>query len=177
MFMIMTATAAIMVMMMPFFMGVTMFTAVVMAFLTVVMTAHFMLFFMIVTAAVVFFIVIHALAQRQKGGSTNMGSVIVLYLVGTFLAALSSVVASFLFPSTLLLPEADGATAAPGGIGEVRSDNGARWMNIGSGDWDSQGRPSEVRLDRIIRIDPNGIRREGAIMDRGVFALVAAEFD
>ena len=67
----------------------------------------------------VFFIVIHALAQRQKGGSTNMGSVIVLYLVGTFLAALSSVVASFLFPSTLLLPEADGATAAPGGIGEV----------------------------------------------------------
>lgn len=65
----------------------------------------------------------------------------------------------------------------PGGIGEVRSDNGARWMNIGSGDWDSQGRPSEVRLDRIIRLDPNGIRREGAIMDRGVFALVAAEFD
>ncbi len=50
-------------------------------------------------------------------------------------------------------------------------------MNIGSGDWDSQGRPSEVRLDRIIRLDPNGIRREGAIMDRGVFALVAAEFD
>ena len=39
----------------------------------------------------VFFIVIHALAQRQKGGSTNMGSVIVLYLVGTFLAALCAV--------------------------------------------------------------------------------------
>ena len=36
MFMIMTATAAIMVMMMSFFMSVTMFTAVVMAFLTVV---------------------------------------------------------------------------------------------------------------------------------------------
>ena len=65
----------------------------------------------------------------------------------------------------------------PGGIGEVRSDGGARWMNIGSGDWDSQGRPSEVRLDRIIRFDPNGIRREGAVMSREVFALVAAEFD
>ena len=69
----------------------------------------------------VFFIVIHALAQRQKGGSTNMGSVIVLYLVGTFLAALCAVVASFLFPSTLLLPEAEAGTAAPGGIGEVLS--------------------------------------------------------
>ena len=67
----------------------------------------------------VFFIVIHALAQRQKGGSTNMGSVIVLYLVGTFLAALCAVVASFLFPSTLLLPEAEAGTAAPGGIGEI----------------------------------------------------------
>lgn len=54
-----------MVMMMPFFMGVTMFTAVVMAFLTVVRTAHFMLFFMIVTAAVVFFIVILMLAAAM----------------------------------------------------------------------------------------------------------------
>ena len=53
---------------------------------------------------------------------------------------------------------------------------GARWMNIGSGAWDSQGRPSEVRLDRIIRLDPRSIRREGAVMDRSVFALVAAEF-
>ena len=61
----------------------------------------------------VFFIVIHALAQRQKGGSTNMGSVIVLYLVGTFLAALCAVVASFLFPSTLLLPEAASARCSP----------------------------------------------------------------
>lgn len=64
----------------------------------------------------------------------------------------------------------------PGGIGEVRTDGSARWMNIGSGAWDSQGRPSEVRLDRIIRLDPRSIRREGAVMDRSVFDLVAAEF-
>lgn len=61
----------------------------------------------------------------------------------------------------------------PGGVGEVRADRHARWMNIGSGDWDAQGRPSELRLDRIIRLDPNSIRREGAIMPREVFDHVA----
>lgn len=61
----------------------------------------------------------------------------------------------------------------PGGVGEVREDRHARWMNIGSGDWDSQGRPSELRLDRIIRLDPEAIRREGAIMSREVFDHVA----
>lgn len=61
----------------------------------------------------------------------------------------------------------------PGGVGEVREDRHARWMNIGSGDWDSQGRPSEIRLDRVIRLDPQSIRREGAIMPREIFEQVA----
>ena len=66
----------------------------------------------------VFFIVMNSLAHHKKGGSTNMGTVVVLYLVGTFLAALCAVVASFTFPSTLIL--ASGVEqAAPGGIGEV----------------------------------------------------------
>ena len=66
----------------------------------------------------VFFIVMNSLAHHKKGGSTNMGTVVVLYLVGTFLAALCAVVASFAFPSTLIL--ASGVEqAAPGGIGEV----------------------------------------------------------
>jgi len=66
----------------------------------------------------VFFIVMNSLAHHKKGGSTNMGTVVVLYLVGTFLAALCAVVASFAFPSTLIL--ATGVEqAAPGGIGEV----------------------------------------------------------
>jgi hypothetical protein len=46
---------------------------------------------------------------------------------------------------------------------------------IGSGSWDSSGRPSWVKLDRVIRLDPDGIRREGAVIDRGRFdAAVAA---
>ncbi|MGO2811377.1 MAG: type II toxin-antitoxin system PemK/MazF family toxin [Brevibacterium aurantiacum] len=61
----------------------------------------------------------------------------------------------------------------PGGVGEVREDRHAKWMNIGSGEWDSQGRPSEIRLDRVIRLDPETIRREGSIMPREIFEQVA----
>ena len=66
----------------------------------------------------VFFLVMHSLAQHKSGAGSNMKTVIVLYLVGTFMAALCAVVASFAFPSTLLLDQA-AESAAPGGIGEV----------------------------------------------------------
>jgi hypothetical protein len=46
---------------------------------------------------------------------------------------------------------------------------GRRWMDIGAGPWDRKRRPSEVRLDRIIRIHPDDVRREGAILDRQIF--------
>src|SRR5699024_10151511 len=61
----------------------------------------------------------------------------------------------------------------PGSVGEVREDRHARWMNIGSGTWDAQGRPSEIRLDRVIGLDPSSIRREGAIMPREICKHVA----
>ena len=66
----------------------------------------------------VFFLVMHSLAQHKNGASSNMSTVVVLYLIGTFLAALTAVVASFAFPSTLLLDKG-AEQAAPGGIGEV----------------------------------------------------------
>ena len=66
----------------------------------------------------VFFLVMHSLAQHNNGGSSNMSTVIALYLIGTFAAALCAVVASFAFPSTLILAEG-ASNAAPGGIGEV----------------------------------------------------------
>ncbi|GAA5226811.1 type II toxin-antitoxin system PemK/MazF family toxin [Paeniglutamicibacter antarcticus] len=49
------------------------------------------------------------------------------------------------------------------------------YVDIGTGSWDRQGRPSEVKVDRVIRLDENGIRREGAILDRQRFALVAKQ--
>jgi PemK-like, MazF-like toxin of type II toxin-antitoxin system len=51
---------------------------------------------------------------------------------------------------------------------------GRRWTDIGSGPWDTRGRSSEVRVDRILRVDPAGVRREGAVLDEGRFNQVAA---
>jgi hypothetical protein len=48
-------------------------------------------------------------------------------------------------------------------------------MDVGSGSWDSRGRPSEIRLDRILRLDPGSVRREGAALDRALFLRVARE--
>jgi hypothetical protein len=51
---------------------------------------------------------------------------------------------------------------------------GRRWMDVGTGGWDRERRPSEVRLDRLIVLDPAAIRREGAALDRAVFDRVVA---
>jgi hypothetical protein len=48
------------------------------------------------------------------------------------------------------------------------------WVSIGSGSWDDEGRQSWVRLDRILDVPEEGIRREGAILERAVFDVVAA---
>lgn len=51
--------------------------------------------------------------------------------------------------------------------------HGRVWTDIGSGPWDSRRRPSEVRLDRVLRIDPAAVRREGAVLPEAVFRRVA----
>ncbi|MDO4251893.1 MAG: type II toxin-antitoxin system PemK/MazF family toxin [Rothia sp. (in: high G+C Gram-positive bacteria)] len=43
------------------------------------------------------------------------------------------------------------------------------YLDIGTGSWDKEGRPSEVKLNRIIRVDPTQVRREGAVLDRATF--------
>jgi hypothetical protein len=48
------------------------------------------------------------------------------------------------------------------------------WVGIGSGSWDYEGRASWVRLDRVLDVPEEGIRREGAILDRQTFEVVAA---
>jgi hypothetical protein len=48
------------------------------------------------------------------------------------------------------------------------------YVDLGKGGWDRQGRPSEARLDRILQIRPDSIRREGAVLDRARFDSVAA---
>jgi hypothetical protein len=49
------------------------------------------------------------------------------------------------------------------------------WLEIGTGVWDAQHRASFVRLDRVLTVPENDIRREGAVLERPRFELVAAE--
>ena len=49
---------------------------------------------------------------------------------------------------------------------------GRRWMDLGKGPWDPHGRPSEIRIDRVIRVDPAQVRREGSILDASRFDAV-----
>ncbi len=72
-----------------------------------------------VAPVLVFFIVMGAICQHQKGQKTNMKSVIVLYLTGTFLAGTSAVVSSFIFPMSIELAEGAGDVTPPGGLTEV----------------------------------------------------------
>jgi hypothetical protein len=58
--------------------------------------------------------------------------------------------------------------------GADQARHGRRWVDIGAGAWDRQGRPSEVRVDRVVRIDPAQVRREGAVLDRSRFEQVAS---
>jgi PemK-like, MazF-like toxin of type II toxin-antitoxin system len=54
-------------------------------------------------------------------------------------------------------------------------DGQRNWFALGEGTWDRESRPSWIRLDRVIEVDEDGIRREGAILDRARFERVAAE--
>ncbi|SHJ87776.1 serine/threonine transporter [Geosporobacter subterraneus DSM 17957] len=67
----------------------------------------------------VFFLVMSAISQHKNGHQTNMKSIIILYLVGTFLAGFVAVIASFIFPVSLTLASGVESIAAPGGITEV----------------------------------------------------------
>jgi hypothetical protein len=49
---------------------------------------------------------------------------------------------------------------------------GRFWMDVGAGTWDRERRPSEVRLDRLLRLREDAIRREGAVLDRTLFDAV-----
>ena len=72
-----------------------------------------------VAPILVLFLVMNALSRHKKGQKTNMKSIIGLYAVGTTLAGLVGVVASFIFPVSLTLTTTAEDVAPPGGILEV----------------------------------------------------------
>jgi hypothetical protein len=49
---------------------------------------------------------------------------------------------------------------------------GRHWVDLGPGEWDRSGRPSEVRVDRVLRLNPDAVRRIGAVLDRARYDAV-----
>lgn len=72
-----------------------------------------------VAPVLVFFLVIGALSQHKEGKKTNMKSVLLFYILGTFIAGCVAVLGSFIFPLTLKLTASTSDIAPPGGVGEV----------------------------------------------------------
>ncbi|MGE4272915.1 MAG: serine/threonine transporter SstT [Desulfitobacterium sp.] len=72
-----------------------------------------------VAPILVFFLVMGAIAGHKSGQQTNMKSILVLYLLGTFLASVVGVIASFIFPVNISLAPGAEAVSSPGGIAEV----------------------------------------------------------
>lgn len=72
-----------------------------------------------IAPVLVLFLVMSAIAQHKSGQRTNMKSIIFLYLLGTFLAGLTAVIVSFIFPVGLTLAKGAEGVTAPGGIVEV----------------------------------------------------------
>jgi mRNA-degrading endonuclease toxin of MazEF toxin-antitoxin module len=48
------------------------------------------------------------------------------------------------------------------------------WLVLGAGGWDRQGRVSSVRIDRVLAVAPDAVRREGAALERDRFDKVVA---
>ena len=72
-----------------------------------------------VAPILIFFLVMAALANKKVGSKSNMKEIIVLYLVGTFLAAVAAVIASMAFPSDVALAVKEDASSAPQSVGQV----------------------------------------------------------
>lgn len=61
----------------------------------------------------------------------------------------------------------------PGSDEQDEALHGRTWLELGAGPWDRGGRPSQVRTDRVVRVDPTAVRREGAQLDGARFDRVA----
>ncbi len=72
-----------------------------------------------VAPVLVLMLVMASIANHKHGQKTNIRPILVLYLVGTFSAALTAVVFSFLFPSNLQLVTGATDITPPAGIVEV----------------------------------------------------------
>lgn len=75
-----------------------------------------------IAPVLVFVLVVSALAKGEDKLDRRFGTVIMLYMVSTFLASFVAVIASYIFPQTLVLAESVEADVVPTGVGEVLSN-------------------------------------------------------
>ncbi|MDO5739753.1 MAG: type II toxin-antitoxin system PemK/MazF family toxin [Ornithinimicrobium sp.] len=52
---------------------------------------------------------------------------------------------------------------------------GRYWMDVGTGGWDRERRPSEARVNRLLRLDRSSVRRSGDRLDEALFEQVLAQ--
>lgn len=69
----------------------------------------------------VFMLIMSSLSKHKKGSQTHMKTVVVLYLLATFIAALTAVIACYVFPVKMILPDAVTGHKAPTGLKEILS--------------------------------------------------------
>lgn len=74
-----------------------------------------------VAPVLVWVLVMSSIANHRQGQKTSIKPILVLYILGTFFAALVAVIASFIFPSSLVLSVGDTQMNPPGNIAEVLS--------------------------------------------------------
>lgn len=72
-----------------------------------------------VAPVLVFVLVAAAIANQDINADSHIKPILVIYLIGTFGAAVTAVVASFLFPVAIQLATEGAKATAPGGIAEV----------------------------------------------------------
>lgn len=72
-----------------------------------------------IAPVLVFVLVASSIANQKADSHSNMRPIIALYLIGTLAAAITAVIFSFLFPTTLLLATGIEGSNPPQGIGEV----------------------------------------------------------
>ncbi|MEE6074926.1 MULTISPECIES: serine/threonine transporter SstT [Avibacterium] len=72
-----------------------------------------------VAPILVFLLVISAIANKKIGTQSNMKAVVVLYLLGTFLAALTAVLFSFAFPTEIALQTQENSLSPPSEVSQV----------------------------------------------------------
>jgi hypothetical protein len=74
----------------------------------------------------------------------------------------------------LVVARERGGTLLAVQLSSKRHDGDREWVAIGSGPWDRAGRDSWVDLDRVLRVHPEGMRREACALDRPRFDRVVA---